>query len=487
MSALLARVGAFSARRRWFVLIAWIVILVVSGFGAVALSKPFSEAFGIKGLSSIQASDTITHEFSSDHPTTSGKVLIKTSGGAFSTVEKTKVDMLASELAKLPRVTAAVSPFGSSAPGAPTPISNNGRIAYIAVVVDGKSVPSGTSDRIEKLADAANHGTLTVAADTTLVFTPAPALLSSSSLISIALALVVLLITFGALTAAGFTLLTALIGLVIGLLGIVTATHFVDFNSAGLSLAILLGLAVGIDYALFITSRHRKYLLEGMSVADSISAATRTAGSAVFFAALTVIVALAGLSVVGIGFLTQMGLAAAFSVLIAMLVSLTLTPALLAMVGQRLLSRRARRRRDVELATQYSPSKARVASAWMRTVQRRPWLFAIAPVVILAIVALPVFSLQVGLPDAGSNGQPKMQQIAYNLYGEGFGAGVNGPLEVLATYDRDAAEKDAAALVRRRLRSPASRRPCLPASTVTTRSCSLFRRRARRVRRRHPS
>ncbi|MCU1530084.1 MAG: family transporter, partial [Frondihabitans sp.] len=254
--------------------------------------------------------------------------------------------------------------------------------------------------------------------------------------IGLFIALVVLLVTFGSLLAAGLPLLTALFGLGVSMTGIYAASSFVDLNSTAPLLAILIALAVGIDYSLFIINRHRRNLLEGRGVADSIRLASGTAGSAVFFAAATVIVALSGLSVVGIGFLSQMGLSAAFGVLIALLVSVTLTPALLGISGMAILGRRGRRRIGIQ-----SPRGTRKpAERWVALVMRRPAVFTVAAVALLAVLALPVAGLRLGLPNDGTDPAATTQRQAYDLLGTGFGDGVNGPILVLATGVSGAAD-----------------------------------------------
>ena len=243
--------------------------------------------------------------------------------------------------------------------------------------------------------------------------------------IGVAVAAVVLLITFGSLIAAGLPLLTALIGIGIGISAITALTGFVDLSSSTSILALMIGLAVAIDYALFIVSRYRHELASGRDPNESAARAVGTAGSAVVFAGLTVIIALVGLSVVGVPFLTQMGLAAASTVAIAVLIALTLLPALLGFAGRRV---QGRSRRDPEGA---SGGKPAMGLRWARIVTRRPVAVLVLAVLGLGVAGIPAADLHLGLPDDGVAAPDTTQRKAYDLLSAGFGAGFNGPLMVV--------------------------------------------------------
>jgi RND superfamily putative drug exporter len=251
--------------------------------------------------------------------------------------------------------------------------------------------------------------------------------------IGVVLALVVLALTYGTLVTAGMNLLTALVGVAVGILGITITTGFTDLSSTTPTLAAMLGLAVGIDYALFIINRHRQELRQGADVPTAVATAVGTAGSAVLVAGLTVVIALAGLSVVGIPFLTQMGVAAAATVVVAVLVAVTLVPAVLALLGMRVLPRSQRSARS-------APHDAATAGGrgflvrWADTVTSRPALCLLAAVVALGVVAVPVASMRTTLVQSPVEGTT--QARATQLLEDGFGAGVNGPLTVLVTGDR---------------------------------------------------
>ncbi len=255
-------------------------------------------------------------------------------------------------------------------------------------------------------------------------------------LIGLVIAFIILMIAFGAFAAAGMPILGAIIGVITTLMGITAVASVVTIASASTTVALMLGLSCGIDYGLFILSRHRTNLLNGMTPDESAPLAAGTAGSSVVFAALTVIIALCGLTVVGIPFLTVMGLAAACSVAVAMLIALTLLPAVLGFAGMTVvkftglpwLGAHAER---VARRTAADPDSARGAH-WARFVVNHRVVVVIGAIVILGVLALPATKIELGLPGADSQSTQTTERKAYDLTTEGFGAGFNGPLLVVA-------------------------------------------------------
>ena len=416
MAALLAKVGGFGARRRWWVLTAWIVVLFVAMFSAVTFSRPTDPNVQISGLPSIATLDRIDAEFATaDEGSGNGKVVFAAPAGAmFTAADLRAVATLETALRAVPGVSRVADPVRTA------------RVGYLAVSFDGKTAGTATQDGVSAAMAGARDGRLRIEATETLAPPSQP---TSNQLVGIALAFLVLAVTFSSLLAAGLPLLTALLGLGVGVGSIYAATSFVDLNATAPTLAILLSLAVGIDYTLFIVNRHRQQVLDGMDVRASIPEAMRSAGVAVFFAAVTVVVALAGLAVVRIGFLTQMGLAAAFGVVIAMLIALTLTPALLAVIGHRVVGRLARRR--------HPGGRRKPARRWATTVSRRPVLFGLGALVVLGVLAVPAAGMRLGLPNAGDDPATSTDRRAYDLMAEGFGPGVNGPILVLVTQSTE--------------------------------------------------
>jgi RND superfamily putative drug exporter len=424
--------GAFSARRKWSVLIAWVVILFVAVGAAAALMQPTDSDIQIDGLRSISTLNKIDADFAAAKAGGGKIVFAAPKGSQLTAADAATVATLTSGLAAAPGVTGAVDPFTATTTAAKT-LSPDGRIGYIPVGLKSATASASTQKAIQKAMDAASGSHLQVAASDGLTATTTK---STNVAVGIVIAFVVLAITFGSLLAAGLPLITALIGLGVGIGGIYASTGFITLNSTAPVLAVLLALAVGIDYSVFIVNRHRRQLLEGMGVLESIRLAVGTAGSAVFFAAITVVIALAGLSVVGIGFLTQMGVSAAAAVIVAMLIAVTLTPALLSIFGTRILSKRARAR-VVSHATRPSRQPAR---RWVELIARRPVAFTVAALAVLAVLAIPVTGMRLGLPTDGSDPSSSSDRQAYDLLAEGFGAGINGPILVLADYpDADGA------------------------------------------------
>jgi RND superfamily putative drug exporter len=253
-------------------------------------------------------------------------------------------------------------------------------------------------------------------------------------LLGVAVAVLVLVLTFGSLLAAGMNLLTAFIGIGVGVGGLLLASNVFTLSSSAPTLALMIGLAVGIDYALFILSRHRTQLAAGMDPEESTARATGTAGSAVVFAGLTVIIALCGLSIVGIPFLAVMGIGAAGTVLVAVAVALTLLPALLGFAGARLAPKpgsRAARREQAD-ARETTGTGGSMGARWTRLVTRRPLLTVLAVLAGLIVLAVPAPQLELALPDNSSAAPDSPQRQAYDLISENFGPGLNGPLVVLA-------------------------------------------------------
>ncbi|WP_299519217.1 MMPL family transporter [uncultured Serinicoccus sp.] len=270
-------------------------------------------------------------------------------------------------------------------------------------------------------------------------------LLGPGEVIGLVIAAVVLLVMLGSLIAAGLPILMALVGVGVGLTGALALSAFIDMQSITPVLALMLGLAVGIDYSLFLINRHREQLRRGMPVAPSIALAVGTSGNAVTFAGLTVIIALVALTLTGIPFLGIMGIVAAATVAIAVLVAITLTPAMLSLMGERVLPRRARsgavQGRHEESPTEQADDLGR---GWAARVQRHPWLSLAGVLLVVGALAWPTAQLRLGLPDGGTEPAGSTAYTTYDTVREEFGAGANGPVLVVAELDEPVAEGDTA-------------------------------------------
>ena len=261
-------------------------------------------------------------------------------------------------------------------------------------------------------------------------------LVGPGEIIGLVIAALVLLIMLGTLIAAGLPVLTALLGVGVSAMAAFGLSSIIDMNSTTPTLGVMLGLAVGIDYSLFILNRHRRQLKTGMSVDKSIALANGTSGSAVLFAGITVMIALLALNLTGIGFLGMMGSVGAFAILVAVIAALTFTPALMRLTGLKVLSRRERRRRDDLLAGNIPEVSPKVKAKRDREVwaAKRPLLAILVSAVALVIIALPLGSMRLGLPDGSSEPIESTQYHAYELTSEGFGAGTNGQITAAVSF-----------------------------------------------------
>jgi RND superfamily putative drug exporter len=425
MALLLSRLGAFSHRHRLAVVLVWLVVLVGGGVGASTLAGETSSTFSIPGQESTVALDKISEEFGAGGGTTARVVLQAAEGSTLTTGSNaTAVEDLVSELAQLPGVASASNPLD---PAAPT-VNADQTTAYSTVTYTAGvgGVTPAQQDALLAAADDARDDGLTVEVGGEAL-NATPGLGGVGEIAGVVIALLVLTITYGTLVTAGMNLLTAVVGVGTGVLGITIATGFMDLSSTTSALAGMLGLAVGIDYALFIVSRFRQELRRGSDVGIAVATAVGTAGSAVVTAGLTVVIALIGLAVVGIPFLTQMGIAAAGTIVVAVLVALTLVPAVLAFLGSRALPRK---QRTAPPETTEAPAGRRgFLAGWVATVTRHRMVSLMLAVVALGVVAIPFFSMQTTLvqTQAGDSTQARADQ----LLAEGFGAGFNGPLTVL--------------------------------------------------------
>lgn len=428
MATLLYRLGAFAARRRGLILVGWLVVLVGLGAAGFAFKGEMANTFSIPGTQSQQAMDQLKSKLPAASGAT-GRIVFAAPNGQKITdpARLAEIREVVAEVKDLPSVLGVMDPLAAKA------ISPDQRVGFATVQFSGQltEIPPDTQLRIADIAAQHRADGLRIELGGGAV-KQAPSIGSTEG-IGVIIALVVLIVTFLSVVAAGMTMLTALIGVGVGMSGILFVSGFVDMSSTAPILALMLGLAVGIDYALFIVSKHREQLKRGVPVAESIARATGTAGSAVVFAGLTVLIALAGLSVVGIGFLTVMGLAAAATVAVAVLIAITLVPALLSFAGDKVLRKRDR---SAAVAARETGTPVGVIdhgekpNRWARFVTRRPGWVVAGVVVLMGVIALPTAKLHLALPDDGSAATSSTQRKAYDELAAAFGPGFNGPLVV---------------------------------------------------------
>ncbi|MFB8116941.1 MMPL family transporter [Streptomyces sp. NPDC055962] len=416
MAILLYRLGRLSFRRRGRVVALWLLLLALLGGGAAAFSGPTTSKFSIPGTESQKALDSLSREFPQAGGATGTIVVAAPEGGKLT---PGAVAPVTQEAAKVPGVLAAVDPFASKA------VSRDGR--YALVQVQFTSGVDGITDAQREAFSEAGASVPDLRVEHGGEIMRGVPEIGSTEVIGVAVAALVLVLTFGSLVAAGMTLLNALVGVGAGMAGLFALSSVVELTSTAPILALMLGLAVGIDYSLFITSRYRHYLTDGMDGEEAAGRAVGTAGSAVVFAGATVVIALAGLAVAGVPFLTVMGLAAAATVALAVLVSLTLLPAVLGFAGARVLPRK-QRTREPAAASARVEAESGLGFRWGRIVARLRVPVLVLGVAGLGALALPVQDMRLALPDASTEAVGSPNREAYDLTTEGFGEGFNGRL-----------------------------------------------------------
>ncbi|MEU6879326.1 MMPL family transporter [Streptomyces sp. NPDC046712] len=432
MATFLYKLGRSAFRRRRLVALLWVALLALAGVGAATAPAATSSSFSIPGTEAQKAFDLLEQRFPGGNADgATARVVFKAPEGQKMTdpANKAKVQDVVAELkAGSDEVASVTDPYTAQA------VSKDGSTAYVSVSykVSGMELTDATREALKKTGHDAQGQGLTVEIGGDALQTMPET--GAGEIIGVIIAGIVLVITFGSLVAAGLPLLTAIIGVGIGVSSITALANVLDLGSTTSTLAMMIGLAVGIDYALFIVSRYRAELAEGREHEEAAGRAVGTAGSAVVFAGLTVVIALVGLAVVNIPMLTKMGFAAAGTVVIAVLIALTLIPALLGFAGAKVVGRKERK------GLKKSDGKPNMGTRWARFVIRRPVMVLLVGVLGLGAIALPASSLEMGLPDDGVKPTSATERRAYDLLSDGFGPGFNGPLMVVVDGDKAAAE-----------------------------------------------
>jgi RND superfamily putative drug exporter len=484
MSLFLYRLGRRSYHRPWVAITVWVVLL--GGIAAAIVAGG-----GVKISSSVTIDGTesqdVLDQLRTDLPAAAGGqgpiVFAVPAGQRLDTGSRAAaIGESATRISRLPFVvdpssrqqpqpdngaTPEGQPAGQGGAGSPAdvrPLHVAGQpVPGVAVSADGsvamlqiqftdqvENLPAGAVEQAVAIAgaQAGGSGVQALATDS---LQPHEAPLGGHEIFGLGVAALVLFLTLGSLRAAGLPLINALTGVGVGLGAALALSHTITLTSATPVLALMVGLAVGIDYALFIVNRQRRLVLDhGLSAEEAASRAIGTAGSAVFFAGLTVVIALSGLTLIGISFLTTMALVAAVTVALTVVVALTLLPALLGLIGERIVTDRARNRARAHLTVEHR----RVADRWARTVVRHRWPAIIGIVVVLGTAAIPLTSMSLGMPNGSTANHDTDERGAYDAITRGFGEGYNAPLVVVAhpgdgtTFDRQDLARTTAALQR---------------------------------------
>ncbi|HEY1520983.1 MAG TPA: MMPL family transporter [Solirubrobacteraceae bacterium] len=434
------KVTRWCVAHRGRVFVAWLVVAIVTTAVAGAAGRDYATNFSLPGTESQRALDLLKKEF----PAQSGDVDTIVFHNANGTVDDPQVraamTKLLGQVSGDPHVVSVRSPYG---PDGSVQVSRDRKTAFATINYDKPAnvVPNDAGKPVLDQVGAVDVPGLTVAAGGQVIENAEGFTVGPATLIGAIAALIILLFTFGSLVAAGMPLITAGFGLISGVALIGLATHFTSIPNVSTDLALMIGLGVGVDYALFIVTRFRENYLAFGDVEQSVMEAMDTSGRAILLAGTTVMIALLGMFATGVSFLYGLAIASVFAVLMTMFASLTVLPAMLSKYGHRIVRPRTGRgpfgRRSAEPATagaavveDAAPHRSRWRE-WSRTVQRRPWPLALISTGLMIVLLLPVFALRLESSDAGNDPSGTTSRHAFDLLGQGFGGGFNGPLLIV--------------------------------------------------------
>ena len=422
MTNALHRLGCYAARRPFVVIGTWLALAVLVIIASTTLGRELEDTFAVPGLDSQQAVDLLAAAGSEDAGLTAQVVAAPLAGGGTFDVEINRgaLEDLAATLERLPKVVSVAEPM----------VSPTGDVALLQVQypVFEELRPVDLAE-IEHAIDDARAGSplrIELGGDLSARFDDGDTGLAE--MIGLGAAIVILLLAFGSLIAAGLPIAVAIFGLAVGTSSFALVNHLIDIPAWSPDLATMIGLGVGIDYALFLVTRYREHLRRGAAVEEAVGHAVATAGQSVIFAGGTVIIAILGVAVAGVPFLTAAGVATSVTVLLMVLASITLVPAFLGLSGHRIdrftLGRFTLGRRRTEQPTVTHTGWER----WGRHVSRHARRYAVGVTVFLLALTAPVLALRLGNPDQGTLPDSRTERRAYDLVAEGFGPGINGPL-----------------------------------------------------------
>lgn len=438
MSSLLYKLGAAAAGRPWRVVGAWLLVAVSVVAASTAFGKDLTDSFEVPGVDSEQATNLLTAA-GSDQAGLTARVVVSPADGSslFDTTAGVEVlTSLRDELLALPNVLAVTDPGAALADGrdaalASGSVSADGKVAFLSVSYPVQQELDSTDlERLIDVVETAPTSEFQAETGGDLFFAFDEAEAGPSELIGLVIAVIVLLVAFGSVVAMGLPIGMALFGLAVGVSSMSLVAYLIDVPSWAPQIGSMIGLGVGIDYALFLVTRHREFLNRGLDVVDAAGRAVATAGQAVIFAGGTVVIAILGLSVAGVPFMTAAGVAIAVIVFIMVIASVTLLPAFLGIAGHwvnRLGIHRGQRTDKVGDGW----------TRWGKHVARHAWAYAIGVTGVLLALTAPVLSLNLGFPDDGTQPVSQTQRRAYDLMADGFGPGVNGPLVIAVDVSTD--------------------------------------------------
>jgi RND superfamily putative drug exporter len=418
------KIARWTMAHRRTVVVAWIVATVGIFAVSASVGKKTASDFTLPGTGTQHALDLLRSKFPAQAGDADQIVFHAQTGTLRDAADRTVIDTTEARVAHLPHVTSVVSPFASGTRA----MSRDGTIAFATVNFDERAdvLPKAAVNRVISTAQAARSPRLQVELGGQAIEQAQQASIGFATVVGVAAAILILLVSFGSFSAMALPIATALLGLGAGV-GLITLTsHVVNMPDFASELALMIGLGVGIDYALFIVTRYREnYRQNGGDVRAAAEAAMNTAGRAVLFAGATVVIALLGMFALGVSILNGAAVAAAIGVVLVLGASLTLLPALLAIAGRRIGQAGSRR-----AARAGNESRPGFWLRWARQVQRRPAVTAVAATAVMLVLAAPALGLRLGSSDAGNDPTSQTTRQAYDLLAKGFGPGFNGPLQV---------------------------------------------------------
>ncbi|MEN8237939.1 MAG: MMPL family transporter [Actinomycetota bacterium] len=442
MSNTLYKLGRFAARHPWRVIGAWLAIsaLVIGVSGA--FGQELEDKFEVPGLDSQQAIELLSAANSDAAGLTAQVVLtpLDESATFFDSPDaQAALAEVQAAVAGLPKVISTNDPASAVASGPDAAVmsgavSSDGRVALIRAqypVIDDLDV--GDLENLKELGVEAEQGSpLQIELSGDLFFSFEEAETGAGEMIGLIAAVIILLVAFGSLIAMGLPIGMALFGLALGISSMALITYLIDIPSFAPQMASMIGLGVGIDYALFLVTRHREFVAKGMTIEESVGRASATSGQAVVFAGGTVVIAILGLAVAGVPALTAAGIATSIIVLIMVIASVTLLPAFLGLAGHKI--------DKFGFGKRKTKAESAVGSRWQRWgmhVSRNAWSYAIGVTLFLLVLTAPVLNLRLGFPDDGTLPETRTERQAYDLVAEGFGPGINGPLIIAIDISED--------------------------------------------------
>jgi putative drug exporter of the RND superfamily len=442
----MVNIARWTMAHRRTVVVAWIVAVVGVFAVSNSVGKKTASSFTLPGTGSQQAVDLLQSRFPAQAGDADQIVFQSRNGKLTSAADRATVGTTLARVARLPHVTSVTSPYAAGQHA----ISRDGSIGFATVNFDERAnaLPVAAVDRVITTAESARSATLNVQLGGQAIEQAQQASLGFATIVGVAAAIVILLISFGSFSAMGLPIATALLGLGAGIGVITLVSHVIDMPSFASELALMIGLGVGVDYALFIVSRFREdYRANGGDVEQAVQAAINTSGRAVLFAGITVVIALLGMFALGVSLLSGAAVAAAIGVVLVLAASLTLLPALLSLIGRRVgeaggrrpdaaggrrIGRFGRRRSGLGAA----PARPGFWLRWVQRVQRRPAMTAVAATTLMLVLASPALGLRLASSDAGNDPANQTTRQAFDLLAKGFGPGFNGPLQLAVALPR---------------------------------------------------